>query len=483
MIATSTIFTKRGIFLGNNSKSGRVRHVNEVKQELLSGTALPFKEVLSEEAIRESLERYHPTYRERVFSPVRTLWTFLSQVLEDDKSCQAAVLKLVGFLVQQGEKICSSNTSAYCKARSRLSVGLLRELAKGAGQQLQKQIPSEWLWKERHVKLVDGTTLDMPDTEANQSQYPQSKNCKKTLGYPLCRAVGVISLATGALLDFAFGSSEGKGTGEDSLIKQMRDPFEAGDIALGDGLYGHYALIAYFIQLGVDVVFSSHSSRPCDFRTGKKIGKKDHIIEWRRPVQKLRRMDSITFYNLPETIAVRELEITVYQDGFRPRKKTIATTLLDFKKYKRADIEFISRERWKVELDLRAIKQTMRMDTLRGRTPSMIEKEIWAHFLAYNLIRKIMSQAALCHHKKPRMLSFKLALQTIVIFRDQHLLSENNIISFSYLLTILASKNIGKRPGRFEPRKVKRRQEKYKKLKTPRQVYKSRITQKTTALC
>ena len=127
---------------------------------------------------------------------------------------------------------------------------------------------------------------------------------------------------------------------------------------------------------------------------------------------------------------------------------------------------------WDIEIALKSIKETMHMDILRGKTPEMVRKEIWAHLLAYNLIRKVMAQSAVVYNKKPRNLSFKLTLQVIESFRDAGIFNEKNIISYSYLLKAIAYKTIGNRPGRLEPRRVKRRPKPFQKLQKARQLYK-----------
>jgi hypothetical protein len=288
--------------------------------------------------------------------------------------------------------------------------------------------------------------------------------------YPYPRAVAVISLATGAVLDFAMGSCKGKGTGEEDLLRQLMDQFQVGDIALGDGLYGSYFVIATLIRHGVDVVFPIHSGREVDFRVGKRLGKKGHLVKWHKPIRP-RWMDKQTYQDFPDGMFIREMQIQFKRDGFRVTRKTVVTTFLAEKKVKRHDIEYLAAERWKIEVDLRAIKQIMKMEILRGRTPKMVQKEVWAHLLAYNLIRKVMAQAASLHGKKPREISFKYALQIVGVFKQRSLFLEDKKDLYLILLATIASKTIVPRPGRFEPRRIKRCQQKYLKLRKPRQVY------------
>jgi hypothetical protein len=223
-------------------------------------------------------------------------------------------------------------------------------------------------------------------------------------------------------------------------------------------------------KIGVKVVFPMHAARDCNFRLGKKIGEKDHVVKWLKPA-KPKWMDQETYDSVPATISVRELSIRSNRKGFRTDSRIIVTTFLDPKAVSKNDLDQLYSCRWWVELDLRAIKTTLQMDILRGKTPAMIRKEIWVHLLAYNLIRKIMTQAAHAHNKKPRELSFKGALHVIKSFRERGMLSESNAKFYSVLLKAIARKIVGNRPGRQEPRVVKRRPKSFPRMQKARHLY------------
>ncbi len=449
------------IFLNTN-------HPKSVLSCLKSTDDLPFRNILSSEVISKNIGDY--TFRDRCYSLDITLWCFLSQVLSDDQSCQAAVARVIAYFASQGKNAPSANTAAYSKARSRLPEELISNLAKESATQMEDASPSSWLWREKHIKLIDGSTLFMPDTFENQAEYPQMKNQKPGLGFPIARIVAIISYVTGAILDLAVGRCFGKGAGEHALLRQLIHVFKPGDIALGDCYYGSYFLIATLMQLHVDVVFPLHNRRNHDFRKGTRLAKKDHVIQWKKP-QKPEWMSIDEYNGFSDAILVREVEIKNERKGFRSQSRIIVTTLLDSKCVGKHDLEIVYGYRWSVELDLRSIKDTMRMGILRGKKPTMVRKEIWMHILAYNLVRKIMAQSAYAYNRKPRELSFKLALQVVGAFRYIGEFAESKHKVYGQLLKAIAYKRVGNRTGRCEPRRLKRRPKNYPLLLKPRHHY------------
>lgn len=314
----------------------------------------------------------------------------------------------------------------------------------------------------------------MPDTDENQAEFPQPDSQRPGVGFPIARLVGILSCATGACLDLGVGPYSGKGTGEHALLRPLMDTFQQGDIALGDSYYASFFLLADLIRRKVDGVFPMHAARDCDFRTGHKLGKKDHLRWWIKP-KRPAWMDQTTYDAYPDGITVREVEVQIERPGLPSESRILATTFLKPRKVSREDLAALYNCRWRVELDLRSIKDTMQMGILRGQTPGMVRKEIWAHLLAYNLIRKIMAQAAVIHDKQPRELSFSLARQSVDSFRQAGLLSEAREESYLQLLRMIAYKKVGNRPGRREPRRVKRRPKPFERLMKPRHLYRKEM--------
>jgi hypothetical protein len=404
-----------------------------------------------------------------VYSVPLTLWAFLAQVLSDQKSCVAAVARVLVLLTVLGRQPCHAGTGAYCKARAKLPEAFLRRLTSDVGRQLEAEAPVGWRWHGHTVKLVDGSTLSMPDTPANQAVYPQSRSQQPGVGFPLLRWVAVVGLATGAVLDSAFGPWRGKQTGETALFRTLLAGLQPGDVLLADRYYCSYWMVALALACGVHVVFRQHQLRHTDFRRGRRLGRNDHIVTWTKP-QRPRWMDEETYAAMPETLTLREVRGKVTTPGCRVQELIVVTTLLDDDEYATADILELYHQRWHVEIDLRAIKTQMKMDILRCLTPTMVHKEIWAHLLAYNLVRKVMAQAAQEHDLTPRQLSFAGAMQTLNEFRTLLLLaSDDELLELSRrILVAIASHRVGDRPNRYEPRKVKRRPKGYSRLLKPR---------------
>jgi hypothetical protein len=313
---------------------------------------------------------------------MQTLMLFIEQVLGADHSCQDAVAHGVSQRVALDQSPCSLNSGPYCKARARLALSLIERLG-------------------REVKLIDGTTVSMPDTAANQAEFPQSPTQKAGLGFPLARVVAIISLSCGAVLEWATGPCAGKCSGETALLWQLADRLRPGDIVIGDRYFSGYFLLAWLTRQGVDVVMRQHQLRHTDFRRGRRLGAKDHVVAWARP-QRPSWMDAATYATMPETLVLREA---------RGGGLILVTTLVEAADVSKKDLLHLYHARWQVELDLRAIKTVMQMEVLRCKSPQMVQKEIAVHLLAYNLVRAVMAQAAFLGHVLPRQLSFKTALQ------------------------------------------------------------------------
>ena len=320
----------------------------------LQRPGLPFADVLTEESIQAAFEDEGVSFaddEEAVYTPAVTLWAFLSQVLfkDEQRSCVAAVARVVVLLVALERGPCSINTGAYCRARARLSETVLRRLAVEVADGCEGQVDPRWLWRGRHVYLIDGTTVSMPDTPANQEEYPQSAQQAQGLGFPIARLVVLLSLATGMLKDMALGPYTGKQTGETALLRPLLQRFEAGAILLADRYYCSYFLIALLIERGIDFVTRVHQCRPVDFRRGWPLGRDDHLVEWHRPARPAW-MDPATYERMPLWLEVREVLVRVSRPGFRVRSLVVVTTLTDAEQYTREDVADLYAFRWLAEI-------------------------------------------------------------------------------------------------------------------------------------
>jgi len=399
-----------------NFNQGRFRQqVNFLQRQFLQEGDLPFTDVLSVQIVSQALTASKVVWNNSIYSPLVTLWVFLSQVLSEDHSCRSAVARLIAHRVSQGQGKCSAETGAYCQARKRLPEKFFSDVARQTGQALDKQAPSGWLWKDRRVYLFDGSTVSMPDTEENQEAYPQHDSQKPGLGFPLARIAAIFSLSCGAIIDLGICRYAGKGQGEISVFRTLWDFFRPGDVVLTDRLMCTWRELLTLQQRGVDSVSQLQAMRKADFRKGKRLGKEDHIVQWPRP--EIRSLSWQAQKMLPEFLTVRECRIHIDQAGFRSKAIIVVTTLLDAEEFTKEGIGALYRARWNVELDLRSLKQTLQMDILRCKTPELVRSEIWTHVLACNLIRTMMAQAASKHEIQPRTISFKGTLQFLEEFQ------------------------------------------------------------------
>ena len=443
----------------------RVRQ--QVREEVRASDACAFFNLLTGPDLLEEVETLLPPHRERLFPPTETLSMFLAQALNADRSCQKAVNHTAMHRLASGLPPCSTHTEAYCRARERLPTPMVRTLARVTGQRVVAHAPRAWHWRNRPVRLVDGTTVTMPDTPANQAAYPQSHNQKPGLGFPLCRMVGLVCLGSGALLNAAVSPYQGKGNDEQSLLRSMLDTLARDDVLVGDAFYATYFLLCALRERGIDAVFEQHGSRQrmTDFRRGQRLGQRDHLIVFQKPVIKPGWMTQADYEQAPEVLTVREV---------RAGGKTLVTTLLCPKQTSKADLKSLYRDRWHVELDLRNIKTTLGMERLSCMHPNMAVKEIWVYLLAYNLIRMMMAEAAQHTHRLPRQLSFKHAVQICIALphhRDLMLHEDKRELLFE----LIAQQRVGDRPDRIEPRAVKRRPKPYPLLMQPRDLARAKI--------
>jgi putative transposase len=444
----------------------------------LQAEGLPLAEVLTETEIEQAFADEQVGFgqaQRSLWTPALTLWAFLGQVLSADPSCRQAVARVVVALAlcRDPEDL---DTAAYCRARAKLPAPVLRRLALQVGHRLETAAPPSWRWHGRRAVLVDGSTSTLPDTPANQQAFPQPATQKPGLGFPIIRWVVFVGLATAAVQGLAYGPYQGKETGETALFRQLLAQLAAGDVVVADRYYCSYFLVALLQALGVDVVLRLHQRRQYDFRRGRRLGPGDHVVVWQRP-QRPAWMTREEYAAVPAALTVRELRVQVNEPGCRVRELILATTLLDAEEYSHEDIAELYQKRWQVELDIRTLKTTLQMDKLRCLTPFMVEKEIWAHCLAYNLVRKVAAQAALLCQARPRSMSFKAALQ--VVRGGWQKLTETTGDDYvrlaKSLLRALHKQRVGNRPGRCEPRAVKCRAKPHKQLREPRAAARAKL--------
>jgi hypothetical protein len=432
---------------------------------------LPFACLLSEDRILQAFGSARWFWQGWVYSPAVTLWVFLSQCLSADHSCRDAVARLIAWRLACGQKPCSADTGAYCSARERIPEAACRELVRDTGRQVEDDAPADWLWLGRRVLDVDGSTITLPDTPANQAESPQPASQRPGCGFPIVRIVVVFSLAVGTVLDSALGRYQGKRTGENSLFRTLQHLLHLGDVVLADRYFSGWFDIALLQERGVDVVVRKHQLRATDFRTGQKLGWHDHLVCWRKP-QRPAWMSLAQYRTLPLVLTLREVRVLVAQKGFRTQRLVIVTTLLDAERYAAAQIAVLYRRRWQAELNLRSLKVVLQMDHLRCLTPHRCRNELALHLVGYNLIRQLLAAAACQAGREPWTISFKGALQTINNLLPVLAATVSTDDWCAAVLRAIATHVVGNRPDRVEPRVKKRRPKNYPLMNKPRQDYK-----------
>jgi hypothetical protein len=407
--------------------------------------------------------------RERVYTKRRTFFGFLYQTLNPKCPCREIVRQIQALLSLQERAPSDEDNSAYCQARKRLPLRTLQSVRASVAAAAEKNVQR---WHGLRLKVVDGATLSLPDTLANQRDYPQSRSQKAGCGFPLLRLVGVFSLATGVLLDYAVGNKHQQ---ELALLWKIFRQFRRGDLVLGDRGFGSYAVLALLWRRGVPALFRLHQKRSPDLRQGKRLGKNDRLITWRKPREKPPWLPRSWWNKLPNQLTVRVLRYSLYRPGFRSRSMTLVTTLLDSQVYTDHELAELYLRRWQVELRFRDIKTTMGVEVLRCKSPKMVRKELEMFLIAYNLIRCLMVQAASQHDAETTRLSFKGTVDSVRQFslaiaqaRSQR--KQKQLLS--QLLEIIARDKVPDRPGRREPRALKRRPKPYQLLNRPRHLMK-----------
>ena len=332
-------------------------------------------------------------------------------------------------------------------------------------------IPESGSLNGRRVIVVDGTGISMPDTAENQEEWPQQSQQKEGCGFPTARICACFSLATGGLLSFEVGN---KKSAELPLFRKQWETFQNGDIFLGDKGFCSYYDLSNLKDRGVDSVITLARRLPVsEVEAHKVLGENDLLVSWKKPYwNKKSAYTREQWEALPEVLYLRQIHVKVTAPGFRTESFYIITTLTDAKAYTAAEIADLYLQRWNVELFFRDIKTTMGMDILTCKTPEMIKKEMIMYFIAYNSVRMLMNEAAKDYKVDVSRLSFKGSLQALRQW-EPHLnqvkiSKDERFRMLSALFDTIAKDEVPLRPGRREPRCVKRRPKPYQLLTATR---------------
>jgi len=408
--------------------------------------------------------------RRRLFSKENTFWAFFSQVLDADGGCKEVIRKLQAYASIKGVQIPSSSTASYCTARKKLDEEMLSDILDHTAKQLEK-VPETGLLNNRRVIVVDGTGVSMPDTLMNQKTWPQSSMLKAGCSFPVAHICACFSLQTGGLLSYKIGN---KKSSELTMFRKQWQTFNEGDIFLGDKGFCSYFDIAELKKRKVDSVVTLARRAPVTARScKKKLGSNDLLISWERPkYTKKLAYSREQWEELPKELTLRQIRVEIKYPGFRKQSFCMVTTLLDATQYPAEELAELYFKRWDVELSFRDLKTTMGMDVLRCQSPEMIRKEILMHFIAYNCIRRLMYEAAEEANIDTRIVSFKGSLQALRNWEPHmnqaELSRAEQFRLISDLYDAITDVPIQQRPGRSEPRCVKRRPKNYQRMTAPR---------------
>lgn len=375
-----------------------------------------FRSILPDKLVIGFLNKLGLEYRERVYTPLIVFWAMIAQCLEEDHSCSLAVARVVEWLrarkapgQRRNRRVPqpSPDTGSFCRARARLPLELLIEMTRYVAHRMADRIEEKFKMWGRDVYLVDGTTVSMPDEPVLEREFGKGGGGIKRSAhvFALARLAAIVSLATGAVMDLAIGAYKAS---EHALFYAIwsRAPWLRGAIIVGDSLYGSYPNLAMLLAAGVDTISRPYGRRLWDFRKGKALAPGDRLVIWRRNLKQwpawLERSAT-----LPDELVLRLIEVTTLRRGHRPKRLVLVTTLIDPKRYSALDIANLYMRRWEIELDFRHLKATLGMDVVRGKTPDIVRKEIWAFMATYNLIRTVMWEAGSSHDIPPCGLEFQ----------------------------------------------------------------------------
>lgn len=429
--------------------------------KLIDRDQVRLTDIFSDDDVHQLCEEIEIEFREREFTPAITLSLFVSQCLSRGDACSTVVTKFNRERKRQGQSPCCEDASAYCKARGKLTVELIDRLGKRIVDLLRAKAQTQWKWNELNVYLVDGLVFRAPDTQANQEIYPQPSTQKEGLGFPQVRAVVTTCLATGCIVNYNTAPVKGKQTGEVSLFREKHADFVAGDVVVADSNFESFYDAVLLKRRGVELVCGIKGCRNSPFEGVCEVID-EKIITLKKPKNNQARFTAEQWQELPDTIQYRCIR---YRITGRTEVLTIVTTLVDSKRLSAEQIAELYGLRWDVELDIACWKTTMGFCDLRCHTPENLDREIAVGVLAYNLVRSLMNDAAAVFEIHPREVSFSRSRDAWMNFSDE-LESSNDLM---WIILSATSRLVRDRPGREEPRELKRRnQSKYPKLKKPR---------------
>jgi len=466
----TTLFGSKKRSIQDNIRAKRLK----LATSSLSDFALLFQSFLP----ATFLDKISSDKRKRVYSEIVVFWAWLGQVLLFNSSCSKAVSLIRASCIANGLVAPSAETGAYCQARKRMRLSFLKDIFSQVTTVLNQRIRTQDHWKGMIVKSIDGSSVQLMDTDKNQKAYPQPSTQKKGCGFPVMGIAGVLNHANGAWEGYVTSVYTEH---DHKVAHRLLKYFHKGELALADTAYSSYELISLLYEKGVNSLMPLHQARKADFRRGKKIGVNQRLMTWIKPKKQPKR-SSLTVEEWEALPATREMRIIRFWHKNKEGKlcrKHLVTTLLDTTKYPWEELVALYLERWDIELRFRDVKTTMGFESLNVKTPEMAHKSLAMAMIGCNLIKAVSQEAAVTSGNSIRKISFKGALDEITSnssnYRNHSKHPQKCATLYNHLVELVSDKIINIRPFRYEPRAIKKRPKPFPRLDISRQQWKGGI--------
>ena len=456
-------------------KRSAQERMRAARQRLLegvrSGLAMVFEHVLP----AREMEAATRDGRRRQYDEVTVFWAWQGQIMERNESCAKAVATVRAMRAEAGLEVPSASTAAYCKARARLSGPFLGDVNAMVLAHMERRTAEQDKWHGLVLKALDGSSVRLDDTPENQAEFPQPSGQKPGCGFPVMGVVGVLNLSHGGWEGFATSPC---GSHDLGGAMELLAHFGEGDLVLADRAFNSYELVALLLVRGAHSLMRLHQSRAraLDWRKGTRIGKHQRVVVWRKPAWRAKSLVSReTWDMLPERLTIRLVRLRMQDRTGKLVRLVVATTLLDNGAHDGLELIDLYARRWEIELKLRDLKTTLRMEAFRVRTPQMARKTLAMLVIAHNLLKCLVQQAGHAHGVALGEMSFKGTLDTVLAWhhryrgRQLHHVVRRRL--HAELLDALADNILDIRPFRQEPRAVKLRPKPYQYLTKHRSVF------------
>jgi hypothetical protein len=410
-------------------------------------------------------------------TPLVTTHLFVRQVLEGNTSI--AELRRLAKL--------SFADSSYCDARQRLPLAFFQRLNTAVLDRCRRLAADDprALWHGHRVFFLDGSSFSMPDTPDLRAAFGQSGSQAEGCGFPTAHLLVQFHAYTGYLIRAIPAPLR---THDLADVAWTHNGLRPGDVVGGDRAFCSYAHLALLQQRQAHGLFRAHQRQIISFKPRRghvppgrqptkaqagmprsrwlrRLGREDQIVEYFKPAECPVWMDANAYEALPASLRVRELRVRVHTPGSRVQMLTLVTTLVDPKRYPKEMLTRLYEKRWSVEVNLRHLKQTLKMDVLRCASWRGVWKELLVFVIVYNLVRRVMLEASRQQGVEPERISFVDALRWL---REARRGEEMPPLKVN-----------PQRRGRVEPRVCKRRPKSYKLMTKPRAQLRAQLLHNT----